>query len=135
MRIDKEPKLDYDDVLIRPKRSEAPSRSTIIMEREYHFLASGATWTGIPLVAANMDTIGSFAMAKALGPQMLTCIHKYYEEADLINFFSNEDNQQIAFFTMGIKDDEIARLRNLADKTKFQYLMCRCRKWLYEIFR
>ena len=48
MRIDTDPKLDFDDVLIRPKRSEAPSRSAIVLEREHRFLNSGATWKGIP---------------------------------------------------------------------------------------
>ena len=56
MRIDNDPKLDFDDVLIRPKRSEAPSRSAIILERQHRFLNSGATWKGIPIVASNMDT-------------------------------------------------------------------------------
>ena len=59
MRIDNDPKLDFDDVLIRPKRSEAPSRSAIILEREHRFLNSGATWKGIPIVASNMDTVGT----------------------------------------------------------------------------
>ena len=64
MRIDNDPKLDFDDVLIRPKRSEAPSRSAIILEREHRFLNSGATWKGIPIVASNMDTVGTMAMAR-----------------------------------------------------------------------
>ncbi len=71
MRIDNEPKLDFDDVLIRPKRSEAPSRSIIDLTRQYRFLNSGGTWSGIPLVAANMDTVGTMAMAKALGPELI----------------------------------------------------------------
>ena len=67
MRIDHDPKLDFDDVLIRPKRSEAPSRAAIILEREHRFLNSGAKWKGIPIVASNMDTVGTMSMAKALG--------------------------------------------------------------------
>jgi GMP reductase len=78
MRIDNDPKLDFDDVLIRPKRSEAPSRSAVDLEREYRFLNSGHVWRGIPLVASNMDTIGTLEMARALGPQLLTCLHKHY---------------------------------------------------------
>ncbi len=67
MRIDHDPKLDFDDVLIRPKRSEAPSRAVIVLERSYRFLNSGAVWKGIPIVAANMDTVGTFAMARCSG--------------------------------------------------------------------
>ena len=48
MRIDNDPKLDFDDVLIRPKRSEAPSRSAIVLEREHRFLNSGANVEGSP---------------------------------------------------------------------------------------
>ena len=46
MRIDNDPKLDFDDVLIRPKRSEAPSRATVSLEREYQFLNSRQSWRG-----------------------------------------------------------------------------------------
>ena len=83
MRIDHEPKLDFDDVLIRPKRSEAPSRSAIVLEREHRFLNSAETWKGVPIVASNMDTVGTMAMAKALGPEMMACLHKYYSQHDL----------------------------------------------------
>ena len=91
MRIDNDPKLDFDDVLIRPKRSEAPSRSSIIVEREYRFLNSGATWKGVPIVASNMDTVGTMAMARALGPKMMTCLHKYYTDENLIELIHHPD--------------------------------------------
>src|SRR5262245_45513514 len=106
MRIDNDPKLDFDDVLIRPKRSEAPSRSTIRLDREYTFLNSGQRWQGIPLVASNMDTVGTMSMAEALAPHMLTCLHKYYPEDTLADFFSDEQHRACAFFTVGIKDEE-----------------------------
>ena len=70
MRIDNDPKLDFDDVLIRPKRSEAPSRAAIVLDREYRFLNSGAIWRGMPVVASNMDTVGTMAMAEAIGPDL-----------------------------------------------------------------
>jgi GMP reductase len=110
MRIDNDPKLDFDDVLIRPKRSEAPSRAAIILEREYRFLNSGATWKGIPIVASNMDTVGTMAMAEALGPKMMTCLHKFYPEHRLIEFFKSEVHDTSTFFTLGIKDDEFDKL-------------------------
>src|ERR1700687_5802598 len=100
MRIDNDPKLDFDDVLIRPKRSESPSRATVVLEREYKFLNSGATWKGTPIVASNMDTVGTMAMAKALGPEMMTCLHKYYPAATLIAFFQEEMHSASAFFTL-----------------------------------
>src|SRR5262245_33443913 len=106
MRIDSDLKLDFDDVLIRPKRSEAPSRSAVVLERRYQFLNSGDTWEGVPIVASNMDTVGTMNMARAIGPQMMTCLHKFYPDEELIAFFDEADNRACAFFTLGIQDDE-----------------------------
>lgn len=121
MRIDSELKLDFDDVLIRPKRSESPSRATVELEKKYRFLNSGGTWRGIPLVASNMDTVGTFAMAAALGPELMTCLHKYYAEADLIEFFRDESRRASAFYTLGIKDDEFDKLCRVKKKTDLRY--------------
>lgn len=123
MRIDYEPKLDFEDVLIRPKRSEAPSRSAIILEREFTFLNSGQTWTGVPIVASNMDTVGTFSMARAMGPRMMTCLHKYYPVDQLVEFFSDPIQAQSTFFTLGIKDDELEKLRAVMSKVNFR-LVC-----------
>jgi len=122
MRIDHEPKLDFDDVLIRPKRSEAPSRAAIILEREHRFLNSKAKWKGIPIVASNMDTVGTMAMAQALGPTMMTCVHKYYTAARLIDFFNRKTHQSSAFFTLGIKDDEFAKLRSVKAEADVRFV-------------
>ncbi len=122
MRIDHDPKLDFDDVLIRPKRSEAPSRSAIILEREHRFLNSGATWKGIPIVASNMDTVGTIAMAKSLGPTMLTCLHKYYSDATLIDFFAGPPDQTSAFVTVGIKDEEFDQLKRVKERVDVRFV-------------
>jgi len=72
-------KLGFEDVLLRPKRSEIMSRAEINLGRTYNFLWSGGTFTGIPIVAANMDTTGTFEMAIALAEhEAFTAIHKYY---------------------------------------------------------
>lgn len=122
MRIDNDPKLDFDDVLIRPKRSEAPSRSAIALEREHRFLNSGAVWKGIPIVASNMDTVGTMAMAKTLGPEMMACLHKYYSEADLIDFFNSNEPRTNAFFTLGIKDEEFDKLTKVRKATNVRFV-------------
>jgi GMP reductase len=123
MRIDNDPKLDFDDVLIRPKRSEAPSRASIVLQREYRFLNSEATWKGIPIVASNMDTVGTMAMARALGPEMVTCLHKHYPDDRLIEFFKKDINRASTFFTIGIKDDEFDKLRAVKAKVDLR-LVC-----------
>ncbi len=122
MRVDNDLKLDFDDVLIRPKRSEAPSRSAIVLSRDYKFLNSGATWKGIPIVASNMDTVGTMAMAKALAPEMMTCLHKYYSDDVLVDFFSDPVHQESAFFTLGIKDDEFDKLRAVESQADLRFI-------------
>ena len=56
-------KLDFKDVLIKPKRSTLQSRSQVSLDREYTFKWSSKKWNGIPIIAANMDTTGTFEMA------------------------------------------------------------------------
>jgi GMP reductase len=79
MRIEEDLKLGFKDVLIRPKRSTLKSRSDVELEREFTFKHSGLTWSGVPIIAANMDTVGTFGMAKALASfGILTAVHKHY---------------------------------------------------------
>ena len=78
MRIETDIKLDFSDVLIRPKRSVLQSRVEVSLEREFRFRHSGTTWSGIPIVAANMDHTGTLAMAKALAVhRILTGMDKF----------------------------------------------------------
>lgn len=66
MRIEADLKLGFKDVMIRPKRSTLSSRSQVDLEREYKFRHSPLVWKGVPIMAANMDTVGTFEMALAL---------------------------------------------------------------------
>ncbi|MBL8254496.1 MAG: GMP reductase, partial [Candidatus Competibacter sp.] len=63
MHIEADLKLGFKDVLIRPKRSTLSSRTQVSLERTFKFRHTGRAWTGIPIMAANMDTVGTFAMA------------------------------------------------------------------------
>ena len=79
MRIETDLKLGFTDVMIRPKRSTLSSRSLVTLDREFTFLHSKCKWSGIPIMAANMDTVGTFEMATALANHKLfTAIHKHY---------------------------------------------------------
>lgn len=79
MRIETDFKLGFKDVMIRPKRSTLKSRAEVSLEQNFKFLHSTATWTGIPIMAANMDTVGTFEMATVLAKEKLfTAIHKHY---------------------------------------------------------
>ncbi len=79
MRIEYELKLGFKDVMIRPKRSTLRTRADVELERDFSFLHSKKTWKGVPVIAANMDTVGTFDMALALSAgKMITAIHKHY---------------------------------------------------------
>jgi GMP reductase len=93
MRIETDLKLGFKDVMIRPKRSTLNSRAQVNLEREFKFLHSTHLWTGIPIMAANMDTVGTFEMAKALAKEKLfTAIHKHYSVEDWTNFLAKAPN-------------------------------------------
>ena len=84
MRIEEDLKLDFKDVLIRPKRSEARSRKDVVLKRKYTF-RNGTTWVGTPIIAANMDGVGTFGMSKALMEHdLMTCLVKSYTVDDYI---------------------------------------------------
>lgn len=89
MRIDSDPKLDFQDVLIRPKRSGLLSRSEVELRRRFKFPHAASTWQGVPIIASNMDTVGTFKMAAALARHGLaTCLHKFYSIEDCAAFVS-----------------------------------------------
>ncbi len=90
MRIEYDIKLGFKDVMFRPKRSTLSSRSQVKLERSFIFKHTGTEWTGIPVMAANMDTVGTFEMALALfEKQMFTAIHKHYSVAEWNNFIKS----------------------------------------------
>jgi GMP reductase len=88
MKIENGKKLYFNDVYIRPQKSNIESRKDVNLETEYTFLHSDVKWTGIPLIAANMDTTGTFEMAKVLSNnKMLTAMHKFNTLDDWKNKF------------------------------------------------
>ena len=81
MIIEDDIKLDYSNVLIRPKRSTLTSRFDVDMKRTYTFYHSRKEWTGIPIMASNMDTTGTFEMHDELSKYgMITCIARHYNK-------------------------------------------------------
>ena len=86
MRIETEIKLDFSDVLLKPKRSTLSSRRSVNLERGFtfrHWVENPATWQGVPIMASNMDGVGTFSMAKVLQKyNMLTILKKHYTIKD-----------------------------------------------------
>ncbi len=87
MRIEYDIKLGFKDVMFKPKRSTLKSRSLVNLERTFKFRNSKTEWTGVPVMAANMDTVGTFEMALELYKhKMFTAIHKHYSLEQWNNF-------------------------------------------------
>lgn len=119
MRIENDVKLDFSDVLIRPKRSTLTSRKEVELERTFTFPHTEGSWTGIPLIAANMDGVGTLSMMKAFTPfKMLVALHKHYEEDEYENIEENT-----AFVSIGIKERDEERITKLIAK-KAPRLIC-----------
>jgi GMP reductase len=120
MRIEDEPRLDFKDVLLRPKRSTLGSRANVDLVREYRFRHSPLRRPSVPIIAANMDTVGTFAMARALAVHRLHCaLHKHHGLEDLIAFFSPENRaeNQYSFYSLGILPSELAKFETVWSRT------------------
>lgn len=114
MRIEEDVKLDYADVLLKPKRSTLFSRKEVELERAFKFYHSPKTWEGIPIIASNMATCGTFEMARVLSKyRILTAFHKYYTVKDYNKFFENFDNPNYIIYTLGIRDEDINKLKEM----------------------
>ena len=111
MRIEYDIKLGFKDVMFRPKRSTLKSRSEVNLDREFTFLHTKKRWKGVPIIAANMDTVGTFEMATELVKEkIITAIHKHYTIEEWAEFLKDKDqnfHQYIALSTgTGEKDEE-----------------------------
>ncbi len=126
MRIENEIKLGFKDVMFRPKRSTLKSRSEVTIEREFTFLHTKKKWSGVPLIAANMDTVGTFEMAEALyKDKIITAVHKHYSVQEWSDFLKDKNDdfyQYIALSTGTGKADE-EKIKTILDTNpKIQFL-------------
>jgi len=125
MRIEYDIKLGFKDVMIRPKRSTLKSRSEVSLDREFKFLHSPLMWEGIPIIAANMDTVGTFEMAKALSEKrLITAVHKHYTINDWNLFLANaeDDITNYTSISTGISkhdSDKLATIMGQNPQLKF----------------
>ncbi|HEY3324239.1 MAG TPA: GMP reductase [Planctomycetota bacterium] len=121
MRIDPDVKLDFCDVLIKPQWSKAPSRSSVRLDREFTF--KKCSWNGIPIIAANLDTVGTFSMAKAMAEHgMMTCLHKHYQLDQLVEFFRTAPKG--CFYTLGIKTEDMQKLDDFSKRVDVLPFLC-----------
>lgn len=117
--LDYDIKLDFSDVLLKPKRSELNSRNDVVVEREFTFKHSKRSWTGIPIMVANMDTTGTIEMAKELQKfKMITCLHKYYKADDI----PDDLNPDYYAVSTGIGTDDLINLDIIVQKKKPHFI-------------
>jgi len=103
MRLEEDIKLDYKDVLIRPKRSTLKSRSQVRLERKFNFRNSKAYYEGVPIMAANMDGVGTFEMADKLAEGgLFTCLVKTYSVEDIASYFNADIPERLDNVAMSI---------------------------------
>lgn len=116
-RLDSDVKLDFKDVLVRPKRSTLKSRSEVDLDREFVFRNSKHTYRGVPIIASNMDTVGTFETAKALSEfNMFTTIHKHYSVEEWTDFAAkNPTVLEHMAVSSGSGEEDMKKLKLITD--------------------
>ena len=113
-----EVKYDFDDVLIKPKRSNLKSRKDVDLTKTYHFCHSKKQWTGVPIMASNMDTVGRFEMANALKPhRIITVLNKFYSVDEWVNHCQGSSIcADLCIPSIGTSDEELEKFNQIYDK-------------------
>ena len=119
--------LDFKDVLILPKSSKLNSRKDVNLERTLVF-KNGLTWYGIPIIAANMTTIGTFDVYKVLSKyKIITAFHKFYKLQDFVNYNNNNKNNFLDpnyfMISTGISDTDFQNLVNILDNFDCKFIL------------
>ena len=115
-KIESGEKLDFNNVLIRPKRSTLNSRSEVDLKRSFKFKYSPLKWNGIPIISANMDTTGTFEVCECLSSyNMITALHKFYSIEDYKLFFDKQIDPDSFMISTGINNNAIDNLKNIFD--------------------
>ena len=133
MRIENEQKLDYGNVLIRPKRSTAGSRKEVELKRKFSFKYSNKSeklkkleeydYTGIPIIASNMDGVGTMTMGDTLSKLgLMTCLVKTYPVDELVNYYDDrldnfEYRKNNVIYSMGISDNDYEKFKKVYEQT------------------
>ncbi len=127
MRIEQDLKLGFKDVLFRPKRSTLKSRSQVDLTRDFTFKHSGRQWSGVPIIAANMDSVGSFDMAIALSQhKVMTAIHKHYTVDQWAEFINANDASVLnnVMVSTGTSDADFQKTKDIMALTNDIIFIC-----------
>ena len=125
MRIEEELKLDYSDVLFRPKRSTLTSRKEVDLNRTYKFKYSKNEWTGVPIMASNMDGVGELGVAEKLSEfEMMTCLTKQHDVKKLKQYKDVKSLYKNIALSIGIKKEDFQRLDQVLKEFSFFRFIC-----------
>jgi len=124
MRIEEEIKLDYSDVLFRPKRSTLKSRKDVDLNRKYTFKHSRSSWKGIPIIASNMDGVGEINVAKKLSShKLMTALTKQHDINQIGTIYKRNIFFDSIALSCGTSKDSYNRLNSILKKyPKFKFI-------------
>ena len=124
MRIEEEIKLDYSDVLFRPKRSTLKSRKDVDLNRKYTFKHSKSSWKGIPIIASNMDGVGEIDVAKKLSShKLMTALTKQHDINQIGTIYKRKIFFDSIALSCGTSKDSYNRLNSILKKyPKFKFI-------------
>ena len=124
MRIEEEIKLDYSDVLFRPKRSTLKSRKDVDLNRKYTFKHSKLLWKGIPIIASNMDGVGEIDVAKKLSShKLMTALTKQHDINQIGTIYKKNIFFDSIALSCGTSKDSYNRLNSILKKyPKFKFI-------------
>ena len=124
MRIEEEIKLDYSDVLFRPKRSTLKSRKDVDLNRKYTFKHSRSSWKGIPIIASNMDGVGELDVAKKLSShKLMTALTKQHDINQIGTIYKKNIFFDSIALSCGTSKDSYNRLNSILKKyPKFKFI-------------
>lgn len=126
-KIESGEKLDFNSVLIRPKRSTLNSRSEISLERVFKFKHSNMKWCGVPIISANMDTTGTFEVYDTLKKhKIITALHKFYTIDDYRNNIKKNNGEKMDpdyfMVSTGISDSDFQKLEDIVNNIDVKWI-------------
>ena len=120
MKIERDPKLDFNNVLIRPKRTTMSSRSEVDLVRDFLFPHSTLRLSAVPIISANMDTTGTLEVYNILHKhKIITALHKFYSLEDLKDKVLDPDYFMIS---TGINSNDYTRLSHILNNLKVKWV-------------
>ena len=124
MRIEEEIKLDYSDVLFRPKRSTLKSRKDVDLNRKYTFKYSKLSWKGTPIIASNMDGVGELEIAKKLSShKVMTALTKQHNIEQISKIYKKKEYHNLVALSCGTSSESYNRLNKILSKyPKFEFI-------------